>query len=74
MREKLYEIKAEAQQRARFVGTRPLLVVLERDFTSKPKWFDETVRLYDGRTGDFKRRVNVAPKHDFAALDTVPTP
>jgi|GEM_PF-3205485 len=65
-RAKLYEISGDGEhQEAFFVGSPPTLVVLIRDLASKPKWFKETARLYNGRTGEFQREVSIAPAGEF---------
>lgn len=65
-RAKLYEISGDGEhQEAFFVGSPPTLVVLIRDLASKPKWFKETARLYNGRTGSFSERSASRPAGEF---------
>ena len=65
-RTKLYELPSDVEhQEAFLVGSPPTLVVLVRDLGSRPKWFKETAKLYHGRTGEFERAVDIAPKEAF---------
>jgi hypothetical protein len=64
-RTKLYEIPGDHQQRARFVGDPATLVILHRDLDTKPRWYLETIRLHDARTGEFLREVDITPTEPF---------
>jgi WD40 repeat protein len=71
-RTKIYSIEGDGEhQEAFFVGDPPTLVILLRDLATQPKWFEETARLYDGRTGVFEREVSIAPTAAFSA-PTIP--
>ena len=69
-RTKVYEIKGgEVHLRPIFLANPTRLVCVPRMFREGTGWFAEQVRIYDARTGELTREIDLTPDRDDLGLD-----